>query len=493
MEGPVLANRFSRVPDSMKPQNRLQNRWLSVVLVCALQLIAALSLISWGMDSFRNRAVTSLHNQILAQTGSAGGELKSAIERQFSGTAQAAPEQLSRWLENHVRGPLDVVALLDRESFGLTALLQGGQQIGRFSGNTALDQMTCRTVESGESCNLKETFGNPLVQSIQGVASLNGVDHLISAQSTLGGRYVLLVGQEATRITGEFMAWLPTARRVVFTTTLLVGFLAIFLNTSILQKFDGEISDIHRQLTEALLKRTRELSDTQNGVIFGLAKLAESRDNDTGDHLERIRGYVVLLANELRRDFPEIDDEFVEHLSFASSLHDIGKVGIPDAVLLKPGRLNEMERKIMEFHTVIGGECLQAIQRRLGRDEFLRMAHDIAISHHERWDGTGYPHRLSGEQIPLAARILSVADVYDALTSKRPYKAPMTHEHSCRLIREGSGTQFDARIVAAFSRRADEFRHLMEQGRMVDDDSVVPAIARLQQVLGDTPQLVVQA
>ncbi len=475
----------------MKPSNRIKNRWLLVVLVCVVQLAVALALVQWGMEAFQTKSLTMLREQMLEQSTAVGNELGLLVNDELDEKEPIDISRVESLFSSSIGSKVSSLGLIDAASFDLLLLMENASVQEISPEQRGLSKMTCRSVDGSDLCNLQESFRNPLVRSVRGISRLNGVEHLVSSHSVLGGKAILIVGQPAMQVTGKYMSWHPTARNVVFTTTLLVGFLAIFLNTSILQKFDNEISAIHRQLTDALLKRTRELSDTQNGVIFGLAKLAESRDNDTGDHLERIRGYVTLLSEELRGEFPEIDDEFVDNLSFASSLHDIGKVGIPDAVLLKPGRLTDMERKIMEFHTVIGGECLQAIQRRLGHTEFLRMAHDIAVAHHERWDGTGYPHRISGDAIPLPARILAVADVYDALTSKRPYKAPMSHEKSCQLIREGSGTQFDARIVAAFSRRVEDFRFLMEQGRLVDDDSVIPAIARLQQVLGDTPELAI--
>lgn len=471
----------------MKTVSRIRNRWLVVVLVSAMQLLVALGLLTWGLGAFEDKALNMLREQALGQCLESGQKLASALELEFAGVPDPSQESLAHWMDARIGTSLTMLGLIDAQSFQLALLHEHGRRQDLQPGQADLASLACKALYTDEFIPMRETFRNPLVRSVQGLCRLNDSDHLISAHVTLGGRHVLVVGEPADVVARQCSAWMSVARKVVFVTTLLVGFLAIFLNTSILQKFDNEISDIHRQLSDTLLKRTRELSDTQNGVIFGLAKLAESRDNDTGDHLERIRGYVTVLAEELRKELPEIDHEFIENISFASSLHDIGKVGIPDAVLLKPGKLTDLERKIMEFHTVIGGECLQAIQRRLGRDEFLKMAHDIAVAHHERWDGNGYPHKLAGDQIPLPARILAVADVYDALTSKRPYKAPMSHERSCQLIREGAGTQFDPRIVAAFSRRTEDFRKLMEQGRQVDDDSVVPAIARLQQVLGDCP------
>ena len=195
----------------------------------------------------------------------------------------------------------------------------------------------------------------------------------------------------------------------------------------------------------------------RHALILGLAKLADCRDADTGDHLERICGYSVVLAEALRRDRSEIDDTWIENLRVAASLHDIGKVGTPDAVLLKDGTLSESEREQIERHPVLGADTLIAIRQRLGEDELIEMSLQICLSHHERWDGTGYPYAVSGEEIPLAARIVAIADVYDALTSPRSYKGAMSHAEACELITRGRSTHFDPCVVDAFLRVADRF------------------------------------
>ena len=198
-----------------------------------------------------------------------------------------------------------------------------------------------------------------------------------------------------------------------------------------------------------LAERKSEVLEARNTLIFALAKLAESRDSDTGEHLERIAAYSRVLAEQLRASHPELSDVWILNLQLASSLHDIGKVGIPDAVLLKPGRLTAEERIIIERHPAIGADALDSIIARQPDDHLLRMARNIAASHHERWDGGGYPAKISGRDIPLEARIVSVADVYDALTSKRVYKPPMEHAQALALIVAGAGTQFDPQIVEA--------------------------------------------
>jgi len=214
-------------------------------------------------------------------------------------------------------------------------------------------------------------------------------------------------------------------------------------------------------------------------MIFSLAKLAESRDDDTGEHLERIREYAKLIAAELARvpKFADkIDGQFVQLIYLTSPLHDIGKVGIPDSILRKPGKLTPEEFEVMKQHTRIGGDTLKASAQAYSEASFLWMAYEIAVNHHERWDGTGYPNRLKGEQIPLAARIVSVADVYDALRSKRVYKPVFSHEKSMAIILEGRGTQFDPDIVDAFIKLESRVREISE--RYLD---TVPAIDLLLQ------------
>ncbi len=201
--------------------------------------------------------------------------------------------------------------------------------------------------------------------------------------------------------------------------------------------------------------------ETRGLTIFALARLAESRDSETGEHLERVRSYCSLLARELQlhpRFQPLIDDNFVQLIYETSPLHDIGKVAIPDSILLKPGPLTDEEFDVMKTHTVRGAETIAAMRDEYPNARFLHMAHNIILSHHEKFDGSGYPEGLSGNDIPLAARIMAVADVYDALTSVRVYKAAYTHEQARTIIVRDSGKHFDPEIVAAFVECEDLFR-----------------------------------
>jgi putative two-component system response regulator len=195
--------------------------------------------------------------------------------------------------------------------------------------------------------------------------------------------------------------------------------------------------------------------ETRDLALFALAKLAESRDSETGTHVERVQAYTRIIAQNLSDEVKAcngVDEEYIRLLHQTSPLHDLGKVGIPDTILLKPGKLTPGEFAIMETHTVIGAQTLDAALQRFPNARFLQMAREIAVSHHEHFDGSGYPSGLVGHQIPLCGRLVAVADVYDALTSKRIYKEAMPHDRAMEIIRRGRGTHFDPDVVDAFER-----------------------------------------
>ena len=194
-------------------------------------------------------------------------------------------------------------------------------------------------------------------------------------------------------------------------------------------------------------------AQTREVAIIALAKLAETRDRETGAHLERVQSYCEILAEQLvamGQYTDEIDPVFIRTLHATSPLHDIGKVGIPDGVLLKCGRLTPSEFEIMKSHTTIGASTLDAALERFPGTKFLRMARDIAATHHERFDGTGYPNGLAGEQIPLCGRIVAVANVYDALSNKRTYKEAHSHAFAKGILLKEAGHHFDPVVIAAF-------------------------------------------
>ncbi len=210
----------------------------------------------------------------------------------------------------------------------------------------------------------------------------------------------------------------------------------------------------------ARVVRQSERDAAQGAAVLALATLAEKRDNETGRHLRRVATFSRVLAEALRElgHFSEtLTPTWIGDLERSAPLHDVGKVGIPDAVLLKPGKLSDAEWALMKTHTTIGAATIEEVMAQTPNPGFLAMGRDIALSHHEKWDGSGYPEGRAGEDIPLAARILALADVYDALTSERPYKEAWSHSQAVDWIKGQAGRHFDARIVAAFLRRVDTF------------------------------------
>ena len=240
-------------------------------------------------------------------------------------------------------------------------------------------------------------------------------------------------------------------------------------------------------LEREVAKRTREVMAIQDVTILAMASLAETRDSDTGNHIRRTQYYVKALAEKLRphpRFAAILSDNYVTMLFKSAPLHDIGKVGIPDHILLKPGRFEPKEFAIMKTHTSLGRDAIAHAEQQLGTNvEFLKMAKEIALSHQEKWDGTGYPEQLAGEAIPLSARLMAVADVYDALISRRVYKEGMSHEKAVGIIIEGRGSHFDADIVDAFVELQDEFRAIAQRYADSDQD-MADKKAQLERLAG---------
>ena len=247
--------------------------------------------------------------------------------------------------------------------------------------------------------------------------------------------------------------------------------------------------DQNHFLETEVAKRTRELSAIQDVTILTMASLAETRDSDTGNHIRRTQHYVKALAQRLKthpRFASFLSDSTIELLFKSAPLHDIGKVGIPDRILLKPGRFTPEEFDIMKAHTTLGRDAIEHAEKQLGMEvEFLHLAKDIAYYHQEKWDGSGYPTGKRGDDIPISARLMAVADVYDALISRRVYKEGMSHEKALGIIVEGRGSHFDPDIVDAFVALQDDFRAVAL--RFADSDADMAVKAKQISVLQGQP------
>jgi len=225
-------------------------------------------------------------------------------------------------------------------------------------------------------------------------------------------------------------------------------------------KYLKQTKDYNLKLEERVSEQVQQITVGQQATIFALAKLAASRNLETGEHLQRMCEYSNVISEKLQllpKYTSVIDEDFIRNIYAASPLHDIGKVGIPDKILLKMDKLTKEEFAVMKAHTVIGGKTLREVDQQHPGNDFVHVGIEISESHHEMWDGNGYPYGLAGENIPLAGRILALGDVYDAHISKRVYKEAFSHSESREIILSGSGKRFDPDIVEAFVSLEDEF------------------------------------
>ncbi len=247
----------------------------------------------------------------------------------------------------------------------------------------------------------------------------------------------------------------------------LISLIAVAVLASGIARRNASMLSRQAELSEKIRREMEKRNTLQSHVIDDLAALIESRDVSTGGHVARTKSYVELIAREMQKRGlhpAEITDETVERIVRAAPLHDIGKIAVPDRILQKPGRLTPEEFELMKQHAVKGGEMVHNILGNLDDAEFLQTASEIATGHHERWDGSGYPNGLTGEAIPLPARIMSVADVFDALVSERCYKPAMTPDEAFQLIEDESGRQFDPGITALLPALRPAFLDVMKQG-----------------------------
>lgn len=220
-----------------------------------------------------------------------------------------------------------------------------------------------------------------------------------------------------------------------------------------IKHLNDQLKEHRISLEKTVALRTKQLKDASLEVILRLAAAAEYRDNETGMHINRMSHYAAAIARKMN-----LPDRAIENILYGAPMHDIGKIGIPDHILLKPDKLTDQEWEVMQTHTTIGADILKG-----SKISFVRMGAVIALTHHEKWDGSGYPRGLKGRQIPLAARIVALADVYDALTSQRPYKKAFSIEKSNRILKEGRGRHFDPDVVDSLFLISDEILRIKDQ------------------------------
>jgi len=438
---------------------QIKNRCFLLALLIAGQAACLGFGVAWATGWLWQAFEVVVHNYVSAQGKAEAHQIALEIEALGLNTAEPGTadwQKLQQICENTTIPHDGFVCLMRRDNGAMLChpnLKSDPGLLRLFPGRGLL----INNETSGPILKLVETIEADRPPVITGKVDLDGEVHAFTGFSLPHMNAILAVYQSDMAINSFIAATIQPVMQIGYILVAFVIGATAMLTGFLLNRYEAGLAAANARLESQVTQRTRSLVRTRNAVTFGLAKLAESRDKDTGKHLERIRSYVTVLATELARTNPEIERSFVADLAVASSLHDIGKVGIPDALLLKPARLNPNERKAMEMHTTLGSECLAAIRKQLEEDDFLEVAEQIAATHHEHWDGSGYPQGLQGKEIPLTGRIVALADVYDALTSQRPYKSAVSHEEARDWIVSRYGQQFDPSVVEAFVAREQDF------------------------------------
>ncbi|MGE0446841.1 MAG: HD domain-containing phosphohydrolase [Vicinamibacterales bacterium] len=444
---------------------QIRRRAALILLVTGVQLLCVLVALVSFAEWLKTGLTTAVTTQVESDNRAVASQFAQLVrEFGFRDVSRASPdwERLQAVVER---------TTLPNEGF---ICIIGGD--GKLLYHPAMRQKPALAAMEHGATALAGTHSGTIAQLANGTPSFSGVGTVDDETHVIGGTPIpelgitVLAHQRQRGIEHAVGDLLATSR----TTGILVGLALVLLTTLsttlVVRRYENQLADVNAGLEQQVAVRTRALTRTQEAVIFGLAKLADSRDEDTGEHLVRIQRYVhVLCSHLLALGVPDLDGR-TDLIVRTSALHDIGKVGVPDAILQKPGGLTAEERAVMQQHTLIGAECLRAVGQQLGEDDFLTTALEIAEGHHERWDGSGYPHRRRGAETPLPARIVALADVYDALTSARVYKAAWPHDRAMDEIVAGAGAHFDPIVVAAFRRGAAEFQTIADAGRQPTSD-----------------------
>jgi len=345
------------------------------------------------------------------------------------------------------------------------------------TGKTALrDKYTVITIPSGEKLfdSLEKLKPDLILLDIDmpGMTGYEAIKKLKAGPETANIPVIFLTGKIET--TDELLGLSLGAVDYItkpFSQPLLLKRVELQL---MLQAQKDELLKYNNNLVEMVDERTNEISALQKAIIVWVAEIIEFRDSETGQHVERVQRYLEVLLSAMKENkvfADEISQWDIDAFLKSALLHDIGKIKIPDEILLKEARLTEDEFANMKEHSLFGKDLLESLQEKVSNQTFLEYAKTLAYSHHEKWDGTGYPDKLKGDEIPLQARMMAIADVYDALISDRPYKKAYSHEESLKIIADGRGTQFDPLLTDLFLALADDIKEVSEAAILPEEES----------------------
>ncbi len=433
-------------------------RWMLILLVCVVQFACLTMGAMWFANRLSGNIGMLMRHQILDNNAHITNQMALMIDELHLIDIKDQSQdwyKLQEIVENTHLPNDGYISVIDDQTgqvlchplWNRQPYVQGLKLGQLMLHNTAGSRKIISSVVSGDYVSL-------------GWARVNGEEHLLAVRKVPSLGILVLAHQKEAPLVVAVSQIATSVKAIGLAVAVALMAISLILLAGIIERYDSRMSHVQGHIDELVDEKSDSLLSSRHAVIFELAKMVESRDNLVSEHLDRVRAYTEILGKQLASHDPSLSDETVGLIGLASCLHDIGNVDVPESIFLNPDALSVKERAIMQKHVHAGSDLLLGIRQTYGRDRFIDFACEIALAHHERWDGEGYPYGLTKENIPLTARIVALADVYDALTSERVYNKPANHAEARNVIIVGKGRQFDPAIVDAFLATEEQFKSI---------------------------------
>ncbi len=433
-------------------------RWMLILLVCVGQFACLTIGAMWFANRLSDNLALLMRHEIIANNAHMANQLARSITEL---DLKDFTPQSQDWLRLQ-----DIIENTNLPNSGYFTVIDStnGKVLShpRWNADERMSEMNL-----GQTKLYGPAGGRSILDSVvsgdyvsMGWARIGGDELLLAVRKMPGLGIMILAQQREAPLVAAISQIVISIKSAGLAVAVALVAVSLFFTAGIVERYESRMSAVHGQIDNLADQKSDKLLATRHAVIVELAKLVESRDSSAGEHLDRVRAYTEILGRELSDKIPSLTEETISVMGLTSCLHDIGNVSVPESIFQNAGKLTDEQRVTMQKHTTLGGERLQAIKQKDGQDQFIDVACEIAFAHHERWDGSGYPNGLIEENIPLSARIVALADVYDALTTKRVYNQPATHAEARQIILVGKKRQFDPAVVDAFLATEDQFNSI---------------------------------
>jgi len=437
------------------PQTR-SKRWMLILLICIGQFACLIIGAMWFANRLGSDFGTLMRDEVLANNAHMANQMAYTInELNLKDITVESPDwQKLQALVEHTHLPNDGYVSVIDDRLG-QVLCHPRWHSQRYVQGLQVGQIKLHNPDGSRKIINSVVSGNYVSL---GWARVNGEEQLLAVRSVPSLGIMILAHQKEAPLLIAISRIVTSIKSAGLAVAVALVAVSLFFIAGVIERYESRMTHVQDHIDELADEKSETLLATRHAVIFELAKMAELRDSKDREHLDRVRAYTEILCKELAGHDASLSEDVIGMIGLTSCLHDIGNSDVPQHILLKPGELTDHERSIMQKHTQAGGDLLLGIRQTYGCDPFIDFACEIALAHHERWDGQGYPFGLSKDNIPLPARIVALADVYDALTSERVYNKPANHAEARKIILVSKERQFDPAVVDAFLATEGQFK-----------------------------------